>query len=265
MSTRKCFTFSTGVFWAVVAASTGNAQAITTSIASRILDTDRTIVVRLPSGYEESSATYPVLYMTDGERLDRLEPLVDSLVRAGSVPELIIVGIPHPDRRHDLTPTRIERMASSGGAEPFFRFISDELIPFLDSTYRTQPMKVLYGHSLGGLFVTFALTCEPGLFAGYIASSPTVHWDDWYVRGRAAEAFAGPEDWEAFLFMTVGSEDIPRYIPATREFAGWLDANAPDGLRWSYRIYEGEDHDTMPPVSLVDGLVEFFSRSEASR
>jgi predicted alpha/beta superfamily hydrolase len=264
MLTRKWLTFATGVVSAVFAASTGNAQAITTTIASRVLDADRTIIVRLPSGYEESSATYPVLFMTDGERLDRLTPLVDSLVRAGSVPEMIIVGIPHPDRRHDLTPTRVERMATSGGAEPFFQFLSNELIPYIDNTHRTRPMKILFGHSLGGLFVTFALACEPGLFTGYVASSPTVHWDDWYVRDRAAEAFAGSEDWEAFLFMSVGSEDIPRYIPATREFADWLEANAPDGLRWSYRVYEGEDHGTMPPLSLVDGLVEFFAGSGAS-
>jgi len=60
--------------------------------------------------------------------------------------------------------------------------------------------------------------------------------------------------------MTVGSDDIPRYIPATREFAEWLEVNAPDGLRWSYRVYEGEEHGTMPPSSLVNGLVELFSR-----
>ncbi len=225
----------------------------------------RTVFVQLPSGYERSTKTYPALYLLDGSStIVTVPPLVDSLVAAGSVPEMILIAIPHRDRRRDLTPTVNEQFPTSGGGERLLRFIADELIPHVDKTYRTQPTRVLHGHSLGGLFVAYALAAAPGLFQGYIASSPTIHWDDWIVREMTARAFERP-GWEAFLFLSVGSDDIERYVDTTREFAGWLEVNAPDRLRWQYRVYEGATHESVGFLAFVDGLVAAFSSVHEAR
>ena len=44
-----------------------------------------------------------------------------------------------------------ERRPTAGGADEFLRFLSDELIPWVEGQYRTASFRVLVGHSLGGL------------------------------------------------------------------------------------------------------------------
>ena len=44
-----------------------------------------------------------------------------------------------------------ERSPTAGGADEFLRFLSDELIPWVEGQYRTASFRVLVGHSLGGL------------------------------------------------------------------------------------------------------------------
>jgi predicted alpha/beta superfamily hydrolase len=225
----------------------------------------RTVFVQLPPGYDRSDRRYAVLYTLDGSStIVTAPPLVDSLVTAGSVPEVILVAIPHGDRRHDLTPTAVARYPTSGGGEQLLRFIADELIPHVDDRYRTQPIRVLHGHSLGGLFVVYALAAEPGLFQGYIASSPSLRWDDWIVRGMTARAFAQPA-WVAFLFLGVGTDDLAGYADNAREFAAWLEAHAPDGLRWSLYVYEGGTHESVGILAFLDGLAEVFAALEETR
>ena len=47
------------------------------------------------------------------------------------------------------------------GAAPYYRFITRELIPLVDATYRTQRTgRILSGHSLSGEFVMYALFME---------------------------------------------------------------------------------------------------------
>ena len=125
MSGRAWNAIGLGLLWVLLTAGASRAQSTSATITSEVLGTDRTIYVRLPAGYDLSSDSYPVLYMTDGQSIDRMAPNVDSLASAGSVPEMIIVGIPHPNRRSDLTPTHLDEMAGSGGGEHFLRFIGD--------------------------------------------------------------------------------------------------------------------------------------------
>jgi predicted alpha/beta superfamily hydrolase len=245
-----------------VSATPALAQDQTLSIRSDILDADRPVHVRLPDGYEESSDSYPVLYMTDGEGIDRRAmPIIESLIQAGAIPELIVVGIPHQGKRGtDLTPTSTADRPGSGGGELFLRFVDEELVPEIEARYRTGSIRLLFGHSLGGLLSAFALVRDRMSFDGFIASSPVIAWDDWYVRERAAAAFDEPSDWDVFLFLSVGSEEPERFLERGREFAAWLEVHAPDELDWSFRVYEGEDHMSAALPSLRDGLTEFFAR-----
>ena len=48
---------------------------------------------------------------------------------------------------------------------------------------------ILFGHSLGGLFVAYALLTRPDAFATYLAISPSLWWDGFTVL-RHLPAFA---------------------------------------------------------------------------
>ena len=100
----------------------------------------------------------------------------------GFLPEAIIVGItwggvnPNPDilRRRDFTPTKEGNNPVGGDAGKFLSFIKNELIPFIDSKFKTKPRdRTLMGCSLGGLFTIYALFNETGLFNRYIQIGST--------------------------------------------------------------------------------------------
>jgi hypothetical protein len=101
---------------------------------------------------------------------------------------MIVIAVLNTDRNRDLTPSRdttevrMGRGADnhSGGGERFLSFLSDDLIPHIDSLYPTTPYRVFIGHSLGGLMVMQALVNHNRLFNGYIAIDPSMWWD----RGR---------------------------------------------------------------------------------
>ncbi len=161
------------------------------TIKSKVLGEDRAILVRTPANYDTNKRTYPVLYMTDGDaHIDHTSGTLEFLARNGRMSEMIVVGIPNTDRTRDLSPTKptatLAQLArpqfpTAGGADNFLKFIETELIPEIEKTYRTQPYRVLAGHSLGGLFAVHAMITKPDLFNSYVAVSPALNWDNQIV------------------------------------------------------------------------------------
>src|SRR5574342_722941 len=49
-------------------------------------------------------------------------------------------------------------------ADKFFNFLKSEVIPYVEKKYPANGERTLYGHSYGGLFVTYAFLMEPQLF-----------------------------------------------------------------------------------------------------
>ena len=39
-----------------------------------------------------------------------------------------------------------------------------------------------------------------------------------------------------------------------------MGEKAPEGLRWKYRLYQNEDHETVPDHSFPDGIKLFFEK-----
>jgi len=74
----------------------------------------------------------------------------------------------------------------SGGGKLFTSFLRNELIPYIDSAYRTESaVNTLIGHSLGGYYAFYnmlssALEDKP-MFNNYIAGSPFVINDNYLV------------------------------------------------------------------------------------
>src|SRR5687768_11640665 len=200
----------------VVLVSSLAAQPVPVLLESKVLAETRTILVRTPASYAAGTRAYPVLYMTDGDRqIGHTAAVVDFLAREGRIPEVIIVGINNTDRTRDLTPTKVEAMGAegqrfptptSGGADRFLDFIATEVIPYVEKNYRTQPYRVLAGHSFGGLFAMHTFLTRPALFNGVIAVTPTLTWDNRYIYRRATEWVKSKSDRPATLVISVGNE-----------------------------------------------------------
>jgi predicted alpha/beta superfamily hydrolase len=138
--------------------SVSNDKAIL--INSKVLNEQRSIWIHLPSDYYTTTRTYPVIYLLDGEgHFGYVSTLADYLsdYDRNRIPEMAVVAIHNVDRTRDFTPLhslifggKIDsaRMATTGGGVKFLQFIQTELVPFIDSNYRTQPYRILAAHSL---------------------------------------------------------------------------------------------------------------------
>jgi hypothetical protein len=161
----------------------------TVEIRSEILNESRIINIYLPSSYSpDSIKEYPVIYLLDGSKDEdfiHIAGLVQfcSFSWINIVPESIVVGIGNVDRKRDFTyPSSIEidqkEYPTSGKSAKFIEFISYELQPLINKTYKTTDQRTIIGQSLGGLLVTQILFEKPELFDNYIIVSPSLWWDN---------------------------------------------------------------------------------------
>src|SRR6266851_4613907 len=157
------------------------------TLRSKILGEDRTVFVSVPVSYTRSTQRYPVLYLTDAQfEFDQSRSSAAFLARNLFIPEVIVVGVVNNDRTSDFYATQADfkvngrtiPFPNSGHADQFLEFIEKELIPWVESTYRTVPLRILAGHSAGGYFALHAMRAKPGLFQAIIVASPWLAWDD---------------------------------------------------------------------------------------
>ena len=245
------------------------------NIKSEVLGEERVILVRTPPGYERSTERFPVLYMTDGDaHLLHTSGTISFLARNGRIPEMILVGITNTDRTRDLTPTRASfneagqtnnnPFPTSGGADKFLKFIETELIPQIEGKYRTQPYRILAGHSFGGLFTIHALISRPELFNAYISVSPALNWDNNLVLKRAEEFFKGRKEWNRTLYVTLGNEP-GGIFDGFKGFKKILSQHQPKGFEWEAAHLEDEDHGSVVLRSHYFGLRKAFAEWQMPR
>lgn len=231
----------------------------TATLQSTVLGEERTLYVHLPDGYEQSEEEYPVVYVLDGDLLFHFTSIIlDYLNRFGRTPAVIVVGVLNTDRGRDLTPTEIAT-ESSGGADGFLQFMHDELFPFVEDRYRTQPYRVLVGHSLAGMFAIYALLERPELFDAYIATSPSLWWDDRVVVRTAEDVLDRQSPLRKFLFINFGGGDSEYIKASTWRFAELLQSQAPRDMDWRVDFLKAEDHVTVPMTSFFDGLEALYA------
>jgi uncharacterized protein len=253
------------LFVCPLVAQTGDPVRI--EIDSKVLGEKRVALVRVPASYATGAARYPVVYMTDGDRqIGHTSATVDFLAREGRMPEVIVVGVSNTDRTRDLTPTHVAEpnfdgrtfpAPTSGGGDKFLSFFETELIPLIESRYRTQPYRVFAGHSFGGLFALHSLFAKPKLFNAWIAVSPTFVWDQRYITRKAAEFVKNTPELNTTVVFTLGNE------PGLKEEFDALQklfaAKAPKGFEFEAVYFGDEDHGSVVMPSHYAGLRKIFA------
>mgnify|MGYP001816204997 CR=1 FL=1 len=142
-------------------------------LQSEYLDRSRHVVIWLPPGYEDDTASrYPVLYMQDGQNLfdariggsdgnvwdvdDAIVRLVDS----GAMSPVIVVGAFN-------TADRFPEYSPWHRASDYARFLIEELMPRINREFRTLsgPANTsIMGSSMGGLLSWYMVTHHPDVF-----------------------------------------------------------------------------------------------------
>ncbi len=235
------------------------------ALKSDILGETRTINVYLPDAYSwEGDRTLPVLYMPDGgihEDFLHLAGLVHIGSLNGTMRPHILVGIENTERRRDLTgptenPEDREIAPETGGSEKFRAFLREELIPFIDSRYRTSGERAIIGESLAGLFVVETMLREPELFDTGIAIDPSLWWDNERLVQEAVTMLAGYEGLPRRLHLAT-SEQIGIKEPTAR-LADALES-ASTGVEVSFSSFLDETHMSIFNPAALEGLRLVFA------
>ncbi|ACU63448.1 alpha/beta hydrolase-fold protein [Chitinophaga pinensis] len=250
------------------------------SIYSDILKEKRELWIYSPNSDTSffAKAAYPVLYVLDGDaHFSYLQTIIRQMSENGvtALPQMIIVGIAstNGNRMHDLTPTVDPKMPGSGGGEQFTAFIEKELIPYIDNKYPTAPYRVYSGHSLGGLMVINTLLHHPSLFNAYIASDPSISWNDSRIL-QALDSLLEHQDFNNKRFylaiahtMNASLDTIQVkkdntmgsiHTSAILQLASKLKQHPRNHLNWAYNYYPNDYHNSIPLIAQYDGLRTIF-------
>lgn len=256
---------------AIAQPATGTVKTL--GIKSTVLNEERVVLVRTPTGYETNKLSYPVLYMTDGDaHMGHTASTIDFLVRNGRIPDLIVVGVRNTDRTRDLTPAKsTNRNAAgelqnptSGGADNFLKFFETELIPEIEKQYRVQPYRILAGHSLGGLFTIHAMISKPGLFHSFISVSPSLQWENAEALKRAEAFLKNQKEMRATLYVSLGFE--PGGIGESFDkFKEVLSKTSIKGFEWQAEHMVDEDHGSVVLRSHYAGLRKVYEGWQGPR
>ena len=231
------------------------------SLKSNVLNQERLIQVFTPTGYKPGSVDkYDVLYVLDGGNWNTglIADIQRFLEGEDYMPPTIIVSVLGIDRNKDLTPTHMEDWKTSGGADKFLGFLKNELIPYINKTYPSNGDNTLWGHSLGGLFVIYALLNEPKVFKSYIAVDPSLWWDKMYLPKIAADKLPGLMGLNITLFMGGREGEAGRSMKIDT-MDTILKKIAPAGLTWKTVNYPDESHSSVRFKITYDGLRFLYS------
>lgn len=150
----------------------------------------KTIWLYLPTDYESSTKSYPVIYFSDGQWLFETNPNysqemhVDEMMHdfeKDGFEGAIVVGIESDEEtRHNDFSLFKNDDGLGGNAAAYLNFLTQTLKSKIDSEYRTKSDRAntcIMGASLGGLACFYALTEHPDIFGKAALFSAALHFN----------------------------------------------------------------------------------------
>ncbi|MFC1511858.1 alpha/beta hydrolase [Candidatus Latescibacterota bacterium] len=158
---------------------------------------DRSVLIYLPPDYKDNpDKRYPVIYLLHGFTCDHtawlgecyipmtvsFDSLCSNLIEQEIIQPMIIVM---PDARNKYLGSWYTNSAVTGNWEDF---ITQDLVAYVDSTYRTIPLadsRGIAGHSMGGFGAMKLVMKHPEIYCAVYSLSGVLDFDNFYLdRGR---------------------------------------------------------------------------------
>ncbi|HET9053264.1 MAG TPA: alpha/beta hydrolase-fold protein, partial [Cyclobacteriaceae bacterium] len=159
--------------------------------------------VYLPNGYS-TGMKYPVIYVTDGyeylhERMGNMNTVLDNLIADKKIEPVVAVFVDH---REPINRSNNKRMDELAMNSKYLTFFSDDLVPFIESTYSVSndpKERAILGTSMGGLTAAYFAFTRPGIFGLAGIQSPAF----WY-KTEIYTVCDNPENPPAKVYLTTG-------------------------------------------------------------
>lgn len=252
----------------------------THTLHSEVVDDEYLLYVRLPPDYDPEGA-HPVIFQLDPyitilPEMEVTSGWASELEAQGAIPPTVVVGVGYPEdlggaagRWRDYTPPDVhgDTLEVAGeGAPAFLDFLRTELSPWVEEGYAVAgpEQRAIFGHSLGGLFTSWALLQRPeeGDFVqGYVAASPSWWWDSGALFTTEEDYQASHDDLEAELLLTSGDFEGPEMTVYFDAMAERLESRDHPGLRLEVQRYPADHVGTVSP-SFEAGLRFFLGEED---
>lgn len=229
--------------------------------------------VALPEDYNTSKRAYPVIYILDADLYFGMAAGLTPIARWFSgAPDAIIVGISYGMesidqwvtlRERDFKVPEVRDAPADSRANLFLDAVVQEMLPFIDASYRTDPSdRCLYGYSSSGFFTVYALFHRPDAFRRYIAGSGDLYIAYPYVIKHAEKLAALGNDTEIQLYLSAGELEDDQF-PYFHQLVEFFEKGKYGGVTVSSEIYAGEGHGAAGiPLTYMHGLRSVYSQAE---
>lgn len=220
-----------GVRWPDLQAPGAQPQSTVTGtvdifdMKSETLGNTRKVRVWTPPGYADGAnkdRRYPVLYMHDGQNCFdsagsfagsewQCDEAATELIKAGSVTPMIIVAMDNTGatRAEEYNPPYTTFMDKKNRGDQYLRFVVEEVMPLINSKYRTLTGREntgMGGSSFGGNATLYAVMERPDVFGLAIVESSAVFLDNKAIVQRVKENTR----WPLRMYMAVGTSETAR-------------------------------------------------------
>ena len=240
---------------------------------SRFLPRVRDLIVYTPAIYEQNpQSRLPVLYLQDGQNLFdgatsfipgmdwHVKETADQLIAQGAIRPLIVVGIYNTGKARlgEYTPSRDKKMGG-GKAGRYGRMLVEEIIPFVDSEYRTLsgPANTgVGGSSLGGLLSIYLGLKFPQVFGRLAILSPSVWWNQGSILKFAARRriHDRPRIW-----LDTGTKEGGRSVENVEKLRDVLAQKGwEDGRDLHFEVFTGAEHNEAAWGQRVGPFLQFL-------
>ena len=233
-------------------------QKITDTIVSQKLKEDREFTVSLPESYAKNKTKkYPVLVLLDGDYL--LDPFQGALNYGAywdDLPEVIIVGISQnkKDERYSDCTFDPETGLPEGKGENFFEFIGQELLPYIEKTYRIAPFKIIAGHDVTAGFLNFYLYKDQPIFNAYISLSPELPTQMEEIIPQRLLVINQP----IFYYQSMADGDLKTTKERIIQLDSAVAAIKKPNLNYLFDDFKGASHYSLVLHAIPNALYQFF-------
>lgn len=235
----------------------------------------RDVLVWLPPGYDaQTERRYPVVYFHDGQNVFDgatsfirgrewgADEAADRLIRSRALEPFLMVAVANTSDRVDEYTSEPGGPRGGGRSAEYFRFLLEELMPFVDAHYRTRrdpAHTAVIGSSLGGLASLDLGLAHPERFGLVGCVSPAVWWADTAIVHRVRTGAKAP----LRVWVDIGTEESTGDSTGRKvwlEHARFLrDALAAKGWREGddlhYEEVAGARHDETAWAARIDRIL----------
>lgn len=229
-------------------------------LASKSVNEEYKIITGFPLAFNPNKE-YQVLYVLDADvTFGMVNDIVRLLSFEGKIAPVIVVGIAYPSLREWLQKRGRDYMPNYGKessdqeVKKFHQFISEELIPHINKTYKVKATEnILYGHSSGGLFGLYSLFKDPNLFKNYILTSPSVDEDKEFTFALEKSFASVNNSLEAYVYTSVASKDKVTFIGEYQKFINLVNTRKYKGFHTRNETIVGTHMSSMAQA-FINGL-----------